>query len=88
MGAQTGPGRLPEAKTYLTPFLPLFWSVLGSISGPHWDPFALQFSFFFAHVFFTTFSNKLWEPIFIDFGTILASIMELVLLLVQTSGFS
>ena len=35
MGAQTGPGRLPEAKTYLTPFFPFFWSVLGYILGPH-----------------------------------------------------
>ena len=71
MGAQTGPGRLPEAHAYVACFFAPFWSVLGSILGPHWDPFGLQFSNFLhmcVHIIFQSAPGSNFHRFWYHFG--------------------
>ena len=83
-GAQEPPKRYLITEPHFFSFLASLGSVLGSILAPYWDPFGLIFAHFL-DVFFEIVFWSLWDPIFIDFGIILTSILQLFLVFFRTS---
>ena len=81
-GAKWVPRRVPGGSQKQKRILHPFSLFSGASWAPYWDPIGtpLGSSFrTFCTCVFTSVLNKLRDPIFIDFGTILASILELFL---------